>query len=78
MAVVIVLSRIIASKIRANLSPRVAPYTHLFVALLGLYYLVDVLSNNSLFFHNLYFYFWVVIILSQIIFYLQAKKRIHE
>ncbi len=68
-----VITRIIAAKVVKHLSPSIARYTFIFTGALGLYYLVDILIHNSLFYLNIYFYFWLLVITIQIIYYIRSK-----
>ena len=71
-----VLSLIIKSRVKRHLSARFASYTHLFVAFLGLYYLLDSMFEQSTFYSSVYFYFWLCILLMQIVLFLISLKNI--
>ena len=62
---IIGISRLISHRIEKQFSHRIGSIAHLFVGSLALYHLIDVMVNTARFFHDRYFYFWLLMLLSQ-------------
>jgi len=67
-----VITRIIAGKIRKHLSEKVSISIYVLVCLLGIYYLFDIVLHNVKILNNLYFYFWLLVIVVQAVFCVNA------
>ncbi len=72
---IIVITRMIAGKIRKYLSEKVSVFTYVLACLLGIYYLIDVILHSAKVFNNMYFYFWLLVVVVQAVFYFSAMYR---
>jgi len=69
------LSLIIALQVKKHLGPLFSHYTFVFVSLVALYYLVDVISRSMPLSTDYYFYLWILVILTQALFFVLSIKR---
>ena len=70
-----IISFIIAKRVKRYLSAKLSPYTFLIICLLGVYYIVDVSYQRGDVLTNYYFYFWLAVIVVQLIFFLNGLRR---
>lgn len=76
--IVNVLSLVIAARVRKHLSVFYASFTHVFVILVAVYYVVDLLTSPGFPRTTIYFYFWLLIILTQTVLFFLFRRSIQK
>jgi hypothetical protein len=71
---IFVLSIYISRRVARYLS-RFSSFTFLFVGLFGLYYLIDVCLNTKDFLSSPFFYFWISIVLGEMLLFVRALSK---
>lgn len=74
--IVNILSFIIAARVRKHLNASYARLTHVFVLFVAAYYCVDVILLHHAIRDNIYFYFWISIILTQALILILSGRRV--
>jgi hypothetical protein len=73
--VIQIISIMLARKVKKHLNERAASYVYLFVAIAAACYLFDVLLHTPHLFTDAFFYFWLSIVLTQLAFFISAKRK---
>ncbi len=74
--VVNLLSLIIAARVRKHLAACYALFTHAFVIFVAFYYCIDLIMLHRSLFIDLYFSFWIAIIMTQVLFIVYRVKKV--
>ena len=72
--VITVLSLLIAARVKKHLGNFYAPFTHLFVLVIALYYLIDIAGSKQNLLAHYYFYLWIVVLVTQLYLFYMRKK----
>jgi len=75
LAAIIILSMIIARRIAKQLSPQTGRYTYAAIALISLYYLGDVVLHPGNLLGNIFFYFWLIAFVCQVLLFVGSFGR---
>lgn len=78
LVVIIILSVVIAGRITKQLSPQISRYTYTVIGFISLYYLGDAVLHAERLFKNVFFYFWLMTFLCELLLFLRTLKRLKE
>ncbi|MBD3378011.1 hypothetical protein GF406_23480 [candidate division KSB1 bacterium] len=69
------ISWLIAQRIAVHLDKLWASFTYLFVALLAFYYLIDLALDKEIKARWLYFLFWLLLMIIELILFIRARQK---
>ena len=69
------ISWLIAQRIAIHLDKIKASFTYLFVALLAFYYLIDLALDKEIKARWLYFVFWLLLLIIELILFVRARQK---
>ena len=67
---IVLLTFVIEKRVCKQLDAKISVFTYVVVGLVCSYYLFDVIFHVELFYQDIYFYFWLAILIVQIIIFL--------
>ena len=76
LVVIIILSMIIARRIAKQISPQTGRYTYAVIGFISLYYLGNVVLHAVRLFENVFFYFWLLTFVCELLLFLWTLRRL--